>query len=52
MLPRAVFVVGALACLLLVATLPLVAIVGGLIVLALGIVFRLAIRLAIRRRGA
>jgi len=52
MLPRAVFVVGALACLLLVATLPLVAIVGGLIVLALGIVFRLVFRHAIRRREA
>lgn len=46
MLPRGVFVVGGIACLVLVATLPLAAIVGGLIVLVAGIVLRL-----IRRRG-
>lgn len=44
MLPRAVFVIGALTCLLLVVTLPLAAIVGGLVVLAIGIGFRLVIR--------
>jgi len=41
MLPRALFVIGGAACLLLVATLPLVAILGGLIVLAAGIAYRL-----------
>jgi APA family basic amino acid/polyamine antiporter len=38
--PRAVFVVGMLGCLALVATLPLPAIVVGLIVLGLGCLYR------------
>lgn len=40
--PKAWQVVGALLCLLLVATLPVVSVAGGLVVLALGIVWRLA----------
>ena len=44
MLPRTVFVIGAAACLTLVATLPLAAILGGLVVLAVGIGYRLAVR--------
>jgi APA family basic amino acid/polyamine antiporter len=44
MFPRALFVVGGGACLLLVATLPLAAIVGGLVVLAAGIGYRLIFR--------
>ena len=44
MLPRTVFVIGAASCLLLVATLPLAAIGGGLVVLAAGIGYRLIIR--------
>ena len=39
--PRALFVVGALGCVTLVATLPLASIVGGVIVVALGVGFRL-----------
>ena len=44
MLPRTVFVIGAAACLTLVATLPLAAILGGLVVLAVGIGYRLIVR--------
>lgn len=40
--PKAWQVVGALLCLLLVATLPVVSVAGGLVVLAIGIVWRLA----------
>ncbi|CAN5233726.1 APC family permease [soil metagenome] len=47
MFPRALFVVGGAGCLILVATLPLVSIVGGLVVLAAGIAYRL-LRLALR----
>ena len=39
--PRALFVIGAAGCLLLVATLPLPSIVGGLVVLAAGCAYRL-----------
>jgi APA family basic amino acid/polyamine antiporter len=48
MLPRAVFVVGGAGCLILVATLPLVSILGGLVVLAVGIGYRLIL---VRRRA-
>ncbi len=41
MFPRVLFVLGGSACLLLVATLPLAATLGGLAVLAAGIAFRL-----------
>lgn len=44
MFPRALFVVGGLGCLLLVATLPLGSILGGLLVVAIGIVCRLVRR--------
>lgn len=46
--PRAVFWVGAAGCLALVVTLPLAAVIGGVIVLGIGIVYR-AIRLQIAR---
>jgi basic amino acid/polyamine antiporter, APA family len=39
--PRALFVVGGLGCLVLVATLPVASIIGGLAVLAVGCVYRL-----------
>ena len=45
--PRAVNVVGLAGCLVLVATLPVVAVVGGLAVLAVGVVGRLVV---VRRR--
>jgi len=41
---RAVFVIGAIGCLVLVATLPRPSIGGGLVVLAIGVVFRLFFR--------
>jgi APA family basic amino acid/polyamine antiporter len=47
--PRLVQITGAVLCLVLVATLPPSAIVGGLAVLALGVGYRL-IRLARQRR--
>jgi APA family basic amino acid/polyamine antiporter len=47
--PRALFVVGGLGCLVLVATLPLASIGVGLAVLALGVAYR-AIRLRVRPR--
>jgi APA family basic amino acid/polyamine antiporter len=47
--PRALQLVGALGCLLLVATLPLASIVAGIIVLAVGALYR-AIRLRIGSR--
>ncbi|MDJ0334654.1 APC family permease [Salinibacterium sp. G-O1] len=47
--PRAVFVLGAAGCLVLAATLPPSAIVGGVVVLALGLLYR-AIRISVSRR--
>ncbi|KFF59113.1 transporter [Cryobacterium sp. MLB-32] len=47
--PRALQIGGAIACLVLVATLPIPSIVGGIIVLAVGILYRLA-RLRLARR--
>lgn len=44
MFPRAIFVIGAGACLLLVATLPPLAILGGIAVLAGGVAYRLVVR--------
>ena len=41
---RAVFVIGAIGCLVLVATLPLPSIGGGLLVLAVGVTYRLFFR--------
>jgi len=38
--PRALFVLGALGCITLVATLPVASVVGGLVVIAAGVVFR------------
>ena len=38
--PRALFVVGAAGCVILVATLPIASIIGGLIVVAAGVAFR------------
>jgi APA family basic amino acid/polyamine antiporter len=49
--PRAVQVVGALACLTLAATLPAAGIVVGVIVILVGVGYRLASRRA-NRRGA
>lgn len=46
--PRVLQVAGAIGCLLLVATLPLGSIIGGLVVLAVGIGYR-AVRLAVGR---
>jgi APA family basic amino acid/polyamine antiporter len=40
MFPRTLFVLGGAGCLLLVATLPLEAIVGGLVVLVAGVAYR------------
>lgn len=48
MFPRVLFVVGAAGCLLLVATLPVGAVIGGAIVLAAGVALRLA-RISRRR---
>ena len=42
MFPRALFVAGALGCLLLVASLPVAAVVGGLAVVAAGLIIRAA----------
>ena len=39
--PRALFVIGALGCVTLVATLPLSSIIGGLVVLAVGVLYRI-----------
>ena len=44
MFPRALFVVGAATCIALVATLPLAAIIGGLVVIAVGVSYRLLVR--------
>lgn len=44
MFPRAIFVIGGGACLLLVATLPPLAILGGIAVLAGGVAYRLVVR--------
>jgi basic amino acid/polyamine antiporter, APA family len=49
--PRALQVLGAVGCLVLVATLPAVAIIVGVVVLAVGVVYRL-VRLAVGRRRA
>ncbi|MBC7589543.1 MAG: amino acid permease [Salinibacterium sp.] len=49
MFPRALFVIGAAGCLLLVATLPLLSIIGGAVVLAVGIGYR-CVRLARARQ--
>jgi APA family basic amino acid/polyamine antiporter len=47
--PRALSVAGAIGCLVLVATLPLVSIVAGVIVLAVGALYRVVTR-AVRAR--
>jgi basic amino acid/polyamine antiporter, APA family len=48
--PRVLFVVGAAGCLVLAATLPPASIVGGVVVLALGLLYR-AVRIAVARRS-
>jgi APA family basic amino acid/polyamine antiporter len=48
--PRVLFVVGAAGCLVLAATLPPGSIVGGVVVLALGLLYR-AVRIAVARRS-
>ena len=50
--PRALSVAGAIGCLVLVATLPLVSIVAGVAVLAVGVAYRLVSRAISSRRGA
>jgi APA family basic amino acid/polyamine antiporter len=47
--PRALSVAGAIGCLVLVATLPLVSIVAGVVVLAVGVLYRVVTR-AVRSR--
>ena len=47
--PRPLQIVGAIGCLLLVATLPWQSIVGGIVVLVIGITYR-AIRLRVTNR--
>ena len=49
MFPRTLFVVGGLGCLLLVVTLPLLSIIGGVVVLAVGIGYR-RVRMAFTRQ--
>ena len=48
--PRVLQVVGAVGCVILVATLPLPSIVGGVVVLAIGVAYRAARLLALKRR--
>jgi len=48
--PRALFVLGALGCVTLVATLPVASVIGGLVVIAIGVVLRL-VRLRAHRGG-
>ncbi|MGV8895622.1 MAG: APC family permease [Rhodoglobus sp.] len=48
--PRAIFALGAAGCLVLAATLPPSSIVGGVVVLALGLLYRV-IRVALARRA-
>lgn len=50
--PRALSVAGAIGCLVLVATLPVVSIVAGVIVLAVGVLYRLVARALRARRAA
>jgi len=49
--PRALSVVGAVGCLVLVVTLPVAAIVAGVVVLAIGVAYRLLRLRAVRLRG-
>ncbi|MDQ0893109.1 APC family permease [Agromyces ramosus] len=50
--PRALSIAGAIGCLVLVVTLPLSSIVAGVIVLAVGVLYRLVARAVRSRRGA
>ena len=49
-MPRALSVAGAIGCLVLVATLPIQAVVGGLVVFAIGATYRLVASTVVRRR--